>query len=348
LDLGGGTRRLNSTHMHYIIQSRDCTFSAAMSDPRFAKLKTDPRFRRPKKHRTKVVVDERFKEIFHDGKTKSKRLGSMCSILFIACTLTIKPSGLVDKYGRPLSRNHEKDNLRRFYRLEDNEQEADAEIKPRADYARGELLLESSDEEDELASPEDEESDQDVIALGHDSSRPITLEDDIDLDENGFTDLEAEATVYAKNHPPEEDEGERTRRIAVVNLDWDHVRAIHLYKIFSSLVSPTAPSVSSSAPVDSRQQPSVRGSKTSVVRGKVLHVRLYVSDFGKEKLAREEREGPPAEVFKKKLDGEKEVNERTVYEVGDEDDYDENALRKYQLERLRYVGSMLPSLPMRV
>src|SRR5262245_18687834 len=113
-----------------------------MSDPRFAKLKTDPRFRRPKKHHSKVVVDERFKDIFHRGKTKSKR-PSMCSILLIVSNLTPKLSGLVDKYGRPLSRNHEKDNLRRFYRLEGNEPGADAEIKPRPDYARGELLLES-------------------------------------------------------------------------------------------------------------------------------------------------------------------------------------------------------------
>lgn len=45
-------------------------FLASMSDPRFAKLKTDPRFRRPKKHQSKIVVDDRFKKVFQDDKKK--------------------------------------------------------------------------------------------------------------------------------------------------------------------------------------------------------------------------------------------------------------------------------------
>jgi hypothetical protein len=50
-----------------------------MSDPRFARLRTDPRFRRPKKHQSKVVVDERFREIFEDDKTKGKKGALLCS-----------------------------------------------------------------------------------------------------------------------------------------------------------------------------------------------------------------------------------------------------------------------------
>lgn len=46
------------------------TLEFAMSDPRFARLKTDPRFRRPKKQQSKVVVDDRFKEIFDDKRNK--------------------------------------------------------------------------------------------------------------------------------------------------------------------------------------------------------------------------------------------------------------------------------------
>lgn len=44
-----------------------------MSDPRFARIKTDPRFRRIRKKEDKVVVDERFKSIFDDGKGKKKK-----------------------------------------------------------------------------------------------------------------------------------------------------------------------------------------------------------------------------------------------------------------------------------
>ena len=43
-----------------------------MSDPRFARFKTDPRFRRIRKKEAKVVVDERFKSIFDEGKGKKK------------------------------------------------------------------------------------------------------------------------------------------------------------------------------------------------------------------------------------------------------------------------------------
>lgn len=43
-----------------------------MSDPRFARLKSDPRFRRIRKKEDKVVVDDRFKSIFDEGKGKKK------------------------------------------------------------------------------------------------------------------------------------------------------------------------------------------------------------------------------------------------------------------------------------
>ena len=47
---------------------------STMSDPRFARLKTDPRFRRIKKDKNKVIVDERFKDIFDDkGRKKGKK-----------------------------------------------------------------------------------------------------------------------------------------------------------------------------------------------------------------------------------------------------------------------------------
>ncbi|KAI0788484.1 hypothetical protein C8Q75DRAFT_799232 [Abortiporus biennis] len=288
-----------------------------MSDPRFARLKTDPRFRKIKKHESKVVVDERFKSVFDKGKKKKD-----------------KGKVRVDKYGRKLTETHEEDTLRRFYRLENEDEEnEEAEAKP-IDYARGEVLLESSDEEDEA----DEESDDGgVITLGRDVSKPIPIPEDefeIDLDEDIIANLDAQAAAYEKENPQTAElipEADRTRRIAVVNLDWDHVRASHLYKIFSSLVSPSAPPKSKAK----------KDSGTKVVRGKVLNVRVYPSQFGKERMAREEKEGPPAEVFKKKELDEDEINEKTIYETGDGEDYDEDALRKYQLERLRYYYAIV-------
>lgn len=241
--------------------------------------------------------------------------------------------------------------MRRYYRLEDEEEDEDTPRKP--DLARGEVLLESSDEEEDDAGKDSESDGDDFVTLGGDSSRPIAVNDDdaeIDLDEENLADLDAQAASYSNAHQDEDEvqpDATRTARLAVVNLDWEHVRASHLYKICASLVSLTAPVVRAST--SSLSEPTSGRRKfghgdpgqINVVRGKVLSVRVYPSDFGKKRMEREEKEGPPPEIFKKKQDLDvDEVNERTIYEVGGEEDYDEDALRKYQLERLRFV---LPS-----
>ncbi|KAJ3823361.1 hypothetical protein F5878DRAFT_557539 [Lentinula raphanica] len=301
-----------------------------MSDPRFARLKSDPRFRRPKKHQSKVVVDDRFKSVFAPPKSKKSK----------------GKSGRVDKYGRPVKDDQDQENLKRFYRLE-NEEES-AENQPTVlDYARGEVLLESSDEEEEH---DDGDEGDNFVTVGQDPSRPISIRNDepeIDLDENNFQDLDAQVDAYNASHPEPDavPEATRTNRLAIVNLDWDHVRAIHLYKICSSLVSPTASAVSSSSKATSesdKRQRLLKKDATSVVRGRVLSVKIFMSQFGKERISREEKEGPPPEIFKRKqADDDEEVNERTIIQVGDENEFDQDALRKYQLERLRYYYAIL-------
>nr|GAT44145.1 predicted protein [Mycena chlorophos] len=190
------------------------------------------------------------------------------------------------------------------------------------DFARGEALLESSDESEE-------ESD-----AGSQRSDPINLTE-IDLGEDNFADLDAEAAEYATAHPDADAESAPTKRLAAVNLDWDHVRAVHLFKICSSLVSPAA------APRSLAKKTQGAGKDLSrVVRGKVLSVRIYPSEFGKVRMAREEKEGPPPEIFKKRPEGE-EINEKTIFDVGDGNEYDEDALRRYQLDRLRYFYAVI-------
>ncbi|KAL1748456.1 hypothetical protein HDZ31DRAFT_60195 [Schizophyllum fasciatum] len=300
-----------------------------MSDPRFARLRTDPRFRKVKRKDDKVVVDERFKGLFAQEKGKSKR---------------------VDKYGRAVSSKKDQDDLSRYYRLERGEEdEILVGAKPGPDYARGAVLMESSDEEeDEVDVGGDDSDDEGEVVLGQDSSRPIAVprgdeDGEIDLDEDTVAVLAAQVASYEQTNPLQAvAEGSRTNRLAVVNLDWDHVRAVHLYKIFSSLVSPTAPALSSGkVKVQTKTAKGAAGGSHPVARGKVLSVRVYPSSFGKERMAREEIEGPPAEIFGKKNEEDEEVNERTIYEVGEEGKYDEDALRKYQLERLRYYYAIV-------
>jgi hypothetical protein len=295
-----------------------------MSDPRFARLKSDPRFRRPKKHQNKVVIDERFKGVFDSKKAKGqggahshqgRRIACACSWCF--CT------GRVDKYGRAVAKNAERDNLRRFYRLEDEEDDgADEQGAPtRPDYARGEGLLESSDED-----ADESEDDDGVVTVGRDRAHPIRVAEpeEVELDEREFAALDAQAAAAQASDAARPDVPP-SRRIAAVNLDWDHVRAAHLFKIFASVVAGSA-----------------REGVTSATTGHVARVRVYASEFGKARLAREEAEGPPAEVFRRgrELDAD-EVNAETVYELGEEGEVDEDALRKYQLERMR-CGRLVP------
>ncbi|KAK1229687.1 pre-rRNA-processing protein esf1 [Marasmius sp. AFHP31] len=293
-----------------------------MSDPRFSRLKTDPRFRRPKKHQAKVVVDERFKSVFDPQKSKGKKKAA---------------SARVDKYGRALAETHEEDNLKRFYRLE-NDKNEEEDISSVLDYARGGVLMESSDEEENEADEKEDSDEEGFVTVGQDASRPIHVgevsdeEVEIDLDDNDdFADLDAQAAAYSKTHPQPEasvDSAERTNRLAIVNLDWEHVRAAHLFKICSSLVSPTAPAVAPSRPKPSIGKKPTKG--TTVARGRVLDVKVYPSEFGKKRMAREEKEGPPPELFRRKGHTEdEEVNEQNIYEVGGGDDFDEDALRKY-------------------
>ena len=190
------------------------------------------------------------------------------------------------------------------------------------------MLLESSDEEEE----QDSEDDDALVRLGHSDSKPIDVPDEeleVDLDETNFADLDAQAEAFIKADKERgfDSETEPTRRLAVVNLDWDNVKAIHLFKMFSSLVASGLPSTGD------------KKTSKSTIRGQVRNVRIYPSDFGRERMAKEEREGPPSELFKKpkEFEHEDEVNEQNIYETGDaEEEVDEDALRKYQLERLRY------------
>jgi hypothetical protein len=234
----------------------------------------------------------------------------------------------VDKYGRAVAKNAARDDLRRFYRLEGDEEGAGGEgddDTAAPDYARGAVLLESSDE-DGSADDEDDEDDG-PVTLGHDRTRPIRVEElEVALDETDFADLDAQAAAAQAAQDAEDAAPpvRRTRRLAAVNLDWDHVRAAHLHKIFASIAGGAS-------------------KDGTAALGRVLSVRVYPSAFGKARMAREEVEGPPADVFRtrRELDPD-EITAETVYDVGDEGEVDDDALRTYQLERMRCARPIRP------
>ena len=95
--------------------------------------------------------------------------------------------------------------------------------------------------------------------------------------------------------------GNATSRLAAVNLDWDNIRAVDILAVLQSFI-----------PVSSEES--------------VKKVTIYPSEFGKERIQREAVQGPA--VFDKP-------------KATDEDEVDTTALRKYQLERLRYFYAII-------
>ena len=72
---------------------------------------------------------------------------------------------------------------------------------------------------------------------------------------------------------------EPTKRIAAVNLDWDNLRAADLYSVFNSFLN------------------AKRNGESSAGLGKLLDVKIYPSQFGKERMEKEEQEGPGGGIF---------------------------------------------------
>ncbi|KAH0826923.1 hypothetical protein J3R83DRAFT_4516 [Lanmaoa asiatica] len=327
-----------------------------MSDARFASLKTDPRFRRPKKHHSKVILDDRFKHLLGDEKKGKKQRQYEANRWCVHPIFDRRPLTVNHPHWMPHKQQPESTNMDERLEAEDGGEDP-AVVPTVVDYARGAVLMESSDEEEEdrdlsprvpLAHGSDSDSDEGgFVSLGAEPKKLDEDEDDveIDLDENTIATLDAQVAEYSKTVPDWEGvtDVEQTRRLAVVNIDWDYVRATHLYKILSSLVSPTAPLVSASTSHTEKATISTSKGGANVSRGRILSVRVYPSEFGKKRMAKEEKEGPPTELFRKKSKKveDEEINEKTIFETGTEADYDEDALRKYQLERLRYYYAIV-------
>lgn len=236
--------------------------------------------------------------------------------------------------------------------------------------ARAAHLDEEDDEDDGLGSDIgeidlDEEVDETVLAQLDAQAERAIAEGGIEGDESDSDAAEASSSrkkgkgkekssrksKSTKSNKEKIPRGDDTCRLAAVNLDFDHVRAKDIYKIFSSIVSPTASVSAADALEAHRRAASAPSSSSRVkaapaisqVRGKLLHVRVYPSDFGKERMAKEDIEGPPPEIFKgskrngnDSSDDEEEITAKTIVQVDEGGEFDEEALRKYQLDRLRY------------
>lgn len=360
--------------------------AAEQTDPRFARLHTDPRFLRPKAHEAKAVLDERFASLLDEGASKKaaprsrqrqvdqygrprvethdasemRRLYRLESEDDSASESGseapqgavdyARGEGLLESSGGESSDEEDDQGDARSDASDDasSADDYDGVLLGRADVRRREKKRQAREDASSSGS-----EDGSVAAAEAESLEP--------LDEGAFAELDAQAAanLRAADAPgpssgkgasavPRADaqvlRGDATARLAMVNLDWDHVRAVDLLVMLSSLVSPSATRLPGHAAAE-------RHSASSAVKGHVHSVRIYPSEFGRERMERENREGPPREIFKRddaaqgsskkrsksrsKKRAEDEDDAEDVFEVDEGGEFDEEMLRRYQLERLR-------------
>ncbi|AAS52940.2 AER259Wp [Eremothecium gossypii ATCC 10895] len=252
----------------------------------------------------KDSIDKRFARIESDPKfraPKQKNLKIKLDDRFSKQDLEYKRKAKVDKYGRRIGTapGKEEKDFEKYFTKESSESAAEESDKEdssvaKLDRARGEVPADYVSSSDEESSSESEADSDDATA-------------------------ESDEEVEIEEEKPES--GDPSKVLAVVNLDWDHVKCADLLVAFNSFVPEG---------------------------GKIERVAIYPSEFGKERMQREEVEGPPREVFKSKKDkkakqdDDDEIGLKDLYEQGDaEKDYDSKALRRYQLERLRYYYAVV-------
>lgn len=249
----------------------------------------------------------------------------------------------VDKRGRPLAGSHHQDQVKRFYRLRSpspsasgSKDAAEGEEAPTfVDYARGDGYLSSSGSEDDEEESEAEEEELEIGGKrrvvprpGYESADDSDSDDDsqasgshlkIDLeedeDEEGESAFPLEVIGEGDEEDEEEDDGpttDPTTRIAAVNLDWDNLRAADLYAVFNSFIKEGGRKI--------------KGAKEMKGEGKLLGVKIYPSEFGKERMKREEMEGPGGGMFVSKSGASKSGGKGKGKRVeGGSDDEDEES-----------------------
>lgn len=303
-ELAATTKFYNMSSKASKSKKRDGAPSAKITDSRFASFETDPRYALPSKRKAKTTIDKRFARMLKDDDF----------------TATAK----VDRYGRKIKSDSKKKALQRLYQEEDEDEDDDEGSDGQVD-------------DDDIVQRELEKADTkyDPARGGGFSSSESDSDSDSDDDDEDEDDVEADNAPDMQKYRTQQAEvetGEVTKRIAIVNIDWDHIKSVDLMALFKSFVP---------------------------LGGRIEKVSIYPSEFGKERMEREELEGPPKEIFKKNsdsgdeseddnndaenddgADSDEEVKNDLLKE-GNEEDFDSDALRTYQLDRLRYYYAVM-------
>lgn len=199
----------------------------------------------------------------------------------------------VDKYGRKIVDKSQGEDLKRFYDLEEEEKE--------------DSMTEAESETSFVSEDEASSSSSDGSDVSEEEPEMLVFEET--LAQHPLVNREVEL-------------GEATSRLALVNIDWDQIKAIDIMQMLQAF---------------------------KPVTGVIESVKIYPSEFGKERMALEAIQGPPKDIFKTAEDKESGSEEESEEEVeplkpvmiDENEDFNEGQLRKYQLERLRYFYAVI-------
>ncbi|KAI7354164.1 hypothetical protein KC320_g3607 [Hortaea werneckii] len=241
----------------------------------------------------------------------------------------------VDRYGRKIKPEAGKKELEKLYRLDKDDSKPKSQGDKKAGKAEREVV--GSDDESEEEGSEDAEEERverkDPAREGGFSASESEEESSSEEESDEEADL-AEDTA-GQEQTEDIPLGEVTRRIAAVNMDWDNIRASDILAVAQSFLP---------------------GS------GRVEKVTVFPSEFGRERLEKEELEGPPREIFASSARAQDDIEDeesgaRSSDEEEDEDEkirkqllsnqadeggeFDTAKLRQYQLERLRYYYAVI-------
>ncbi|XP_065052501.1 ESF1 homolog [Rhopilema esculentum] len=267
-------------------------------------MSTDKRF-------SKILKDPRFKRM--PRRFRRVKIDSRFNSMFSDSKFKTKYS--VDKRGRPIKRTSKED-LEKFYEVDKNtvNENEDAPVessnpdKKFASTSNAELPLKKAlldVSESDSNDDEDDDGDMDFsdIRGGVNSSSSSDEEEDLDTIEDQVVDhdwgeLDKDATRK---------ENAVTSRLAACNLDWDRVTAKDLFVLFSSF------------------------------GGVIKSVKIYLSEFGKQRLAEEDLNGPKELADEIEEDQEEEGDPNNV----EGSTFHMEKLRMYQLNRLKYYYAIV-------
>ncbi|KAG9439062.1 hypothetical protein H6P81_019227 [Aristolochia fimbriata] len=241
-----------------------------ITDPRFADVQYDPRFQRMPKQKMKVPIDSRFTRIFSDRNFSSS-------------------SAPLDKRGKPRNNAAENPLLRYYY--PEKEEEENKGVQNDSGRSSSDDSSSDSDSSESEARVAD-----DFRASASETSSSTSSDEDEDV-EGLYSDADLPSE---KEHVPLIEQ--ETRRLAIVNMDWSHVKAVDLYVLLSSFLP--------------------KG-------GQLLSVAIYPSEFGLQRMEYEAIHGP-ADIF----DDEGNSDD-------DDTELDNEKLRSYEKSRMRYFYAVV-------